>query len=73
MDGLRQHPGLPAQGLRLAGQPPDCQIAEFGCTEWSGLSRFIYFAVGIVDLVVYMIWGVILLLRNRWQQNASPQ
>jgi hypothetical protein len=24
-----------------AGQPPDCQIAEFGCTEWSGLARFI--------------------------------
>ena len=55
-----------------AGQPPDCQIAEFGCTEWSGLSRFIYFVVGFVDLVVYIIGGVILLLRNRWQQNASP-
>jgi len=55
-----------------AGQPPDCQIAEFGCTEWSGLSRFIYFVVGIVDLMVYIIGGVILLLRNRWQQNASP-
>jgi len=55
-----------------AGQPPDCQIAEFGCTEWSGLSRFIYFVVGIVDLMIYIIGGVILLLRNRWQQNASP-
>ena len=55
-----------------AGQPPECQIAEFGCTEWSGLSRFIYFVVGIVDLMVYIIGGVILLLRNRWQQNASP-
>jgi hypothetical protein len=56
-----------------AGQPPDCQIAEFGCTEWSGLSRFIYFVVGIVDLVLCIIGGVILLLRNRWQQHASPQ
>jgi hypothetical protein len=56
-----------------AGQPPDCQIAAFGCTEWSGLSRLIYFAVGIVDLVVYIIGGVVILLRTRWKQNASPQ
>ena len=55
-----------------AGQPPECQIAEFGCTEWSGLSRLIYYVVGMVDLMLYIMGGVVLLLRNRWQQNASP-
>jgi hypothetical protein len=55
-----------------AGQPPDCHIAEFGCTEWSGLSRFIYMAVGVVDLAAYLIGGVIVLLAVRRRRNNPP-
>jgi hypothetical protein len=35
--------------------PPDCQMVEFGCTEWSGMNRLIYMAVAVVDLVAYLI------------------
>jgi hypothetical protein len=41
-----------------AGLPPGCEIAQFGCTEWSGLSYFIFIVVGVVDAFLYLL-GVI--------------
>ena len=56
-----------------AGQPADCVIAQFGCSEWSGLSRFVYLAAGVVDLAVYLIGGGILLLfRRRKLEQPAP-
>ena len=48
-----------------AGQPPDCVIGQFGCTEWSGLSRFVYFVAGSVDLVAYLIGCIVIYLKRR--------
>jgi hypothetical protein len=56
-----------------AGQPPDCQIAEFGCTEWSGLSRFIYWAAGALDLAAYLIGGMILFFQSRRKKSRLPE
>jgi hypothetical protein len=52
-----------------AVQPSDCYAAEFGCSEWSGMSRFVYFAGGVVDLVAYLIGGVMLFLSRRRKRN----
>jgi hypothetical protein len=59
-----------------AGQPPNCQIAEFGCSEWSGVSRLIYWAAGALDLVAYLIGGIVLVIRayrkkSRPSENSS--
>jgi len=35
-----------------AGFPAGCTIAEFGCTEWSGLSVFLFWAAGAAALVL---------------------
>jgi hypothetical protein len=43
-----------------AGLPPGCEIAEFGCTEWSGLSVFVFWAVGAIALVVYLLALVVI-------------
>jgi hypothetical protein len=53
-----------------AGQPADCQIAAFGCTEWSDLSRFVYFAVGAADLVAYLIGAIILFFKIRRENRG---
>jgi hypothetical protein len=41
-----------------AGLPPGCEIAQFGCTEWSGLSYFLFIVAGIADAFLYLA-GVI--------------
>jgi hypothetical protein len=41
-----------------AGLPPGCEIAQFGCTEWSGLSYFLFIVAGIADVFLYLL-GVI--------------
>jgi hypothetical protein len=43
-----------------AGLPPGCVIAEFGCTEWSGLSRFIFWAAGFSVVVLFAVGSVVL-------------
>ena len=35
--------------------PPDCAMAEFGCSEWSGLSAFIFWVAGFMDLALYIV------------------
>ena len=41
-----------------AGLPAGCEIAEFGCTEWSGLSVFLFWAA----LVLYAIGAIVLVV-----------
>jgi ABC-type antimicrobial peptide transport system permease subunit len=46
-----------------AGLPPGCDIAEFGCTEWSGLAVFMFYAAGFIAVVLYLlvviVWAVV--------------
>jgi len=49
---------------RFGGTTPDCVISEFGCTEWSGLSRFVYFVAGTVDLVAYLIGCIFVFVKR---------
>src|SRR5512135_3114244 len=58
------------QACLSAGLPPDCQISQFGCTEWSGMSRFVYMAVGVVDLLAYLIGVFIVWLLARKKIRA---
>lgn len=37
-----------------AGLPPGCHAAEFGCTEWSGLSIAIFWITGLLAVVLYL-------------------
>ena len=39
----------------LVGLPPGCPEREFECTEWSGLSIFVYRVVGIVETVILLV------------------
>ena len=45
-----------------AGLPAGCEIAEFGCTEWSGLSVFLFWAAGAAALVLYAIGAIVLVV-----------
>ena len=49
------------------GLPADCGLTEFGCTEWSGLAVFMFWAAGLVALVLYAIGAAILAARVRSQ------
>lgn len=49
-----------------AGLPPDCLEAEFGCTEWSGLSVFLFYVAGIVQSIIFAVGvGIIAFLAAR--------
>ena len=37
------------------GLPSGCPEAEFGCTEWSGLSVFVYWVVGFAQTAILLI------------------
>ncbi|OGO13530.1 MAG: hypothetical protein A2Y93_17230 [Chloroflexi bacterium RBG_13_68_17] len=54
-----------------AGLPPGCTIAEFGCTEWSGLSVFLFWAVGFADLVLYMVALLVIFVIRRRRETAK--
>jgi hypothetical protein len=64
-----------------AGLPAGCDRIEFGCTEWSGLSQFLFWAAGLGALVVYALGFAILAVResrrptgeNPWARPESPQ
>jgi len=47
------------------GLPADCGLTEFGCTEWSGLAVFMFWAAGLLALVLYAIGAAILAARAR--------
>ena len=56
-----------------AGLAPGCVIAEFGCTEWSGLSYFMFWAAGAAALVLFAIGATVLIVleARRWS-IANP-
>jgi hypothetical protein len=56
-----------------AGLPPGCTIAEFGCTEWSGISFFIFAVAGIVSLILYAIGvGAMAILHSARRRSPPP-
>jgi hypothetical protein len=55
---------------RLKGLPADCGLTEFGCTEWSGIAVFMFWAAGLVALVLYGIGSAILAARARRESPA---
>jgi hypothetical protein len=55
-----------------AGLPADCGIAEFGCTEWSGLSLAVFTIAGIAHLILYTIGFVVLvIIRSRRRSSTG--
>ena len=56
-----------------AGLPPGCTIAEFGCTEWSDLSRLLIYAAGAVSLVLYALGVGIMVIRRAWRGKEPPR
>jgi hypothetical protein len=42
------------------GLAADCGLTEFGCTEWSGLAVFMFWAAGLVALLLYAIGAAVL-------------
>jgi hypothetical protein len=56
-----------------AGLPPGCHQAEFGCTEWSGLSVFIYYIAGVAQVIVFAIgFGIMAFLASRKSGASLP-
>lgn len=51
-----------------ASLPAGCGIAEFGCTEWSGLGLALITIAGLVDLILYVI-GLIVIAVVQSRQN----
>lgn len=52
--------------------PPDCPEAEFGCTEWSGLSVFIFIITGIVQVLIFTVGtGILAFLGARKKGDMS--
>jgi hypothetical protein len=55
-----------------AGLPPGCPQAEFGCSEWSGLSIFLFYIAGIVQVIIFAIGtGIMIFLASRKESGAS--
>jgi hypothetical protein len=49
-----------------AGLPPDCPEAQFGCTEWSGLSVFFFYVTGMVQVIIFIVGaGIMAFLASR--------
>lgn len=56
------------------GLPPGCLEAEFGCTEWSGLSVAIFYLTGIAQLVLFWLGtGIIALIAHRRRRARASQ
>jgi hypothetical protein len=53
------------------GLEPSCEAARFGCTEWSGMSAFIFIMIGIVDAVVFLAGAALLVLRERRRNRPA--
>jgi hypothetical protein len=47
------------------GLPANCGLTEFGCTEWSGTAVFMFWAAGLVALVLYAMGATILAAKAR--------
>ena len=57
-----------------ASLPPDCPEAQFGCTEWSGLSVFVFYVIGIVQSILFVIGtGVIAFVVARQRKGTGAQ
>lgn len=48
------------RACRTAGLPPNCPEAQFGCTEWSGLSVFLFYVTGLIQGAIFIVGAGIL-------------
>jgi hypothetical protein len=55
----------------VRGLPANCDLIEFGCTEWGGLAAFMYWAAGFAALVLYAIGAVILTVAARRRVSGT--
>lgn len=49
-----------AEACASSAQSPECNFAQFGCTEWPGMGIALITIAGWVDLVLYIV-GVIVI------------
>jgi hypothetical protein len=49
----------------VRGMPANCDLIEFGCTEWGGLATFMYWVAGLAAFILYAIGAVILMVAAR--------
>jgi len=49
---------------------PSCEAARFGCTEWTGMSAFIFLLIGLLDAIVFLAGAIVLILLER--RRARP-
>jgi hypothetical protein len=55
-----------------AGLPPGCEMAAFGCTEWSGLTVFVFYLAGLLSLAIYIIGaGAMAILHSASKRKAQ--
>jgi hypothetical protein len=47
------------------GLGPSCEAAQFGCTEWTGISALIILLIGLLDGIVFLAGAVVLVLLER--------
>lgn len=57
-----------------AGLEPGCAIAEFGCTEWSGIGRIMFWAAGFADALLFAVGVVVMgLVRSRRRSKGAAE
>jgi hypothetical protein len=61
----------PASACASSGLPPGYTVGEFGCNEWSGPARFMFFASGMIALLYAIIAGIMAYLVTRKERKAA--
>jgi hypothetical protein len=56
-----------------AGLGPSCQAAEFGCTEWSGVSAFMFLVIGLLDAVAFSVAAAVMIVRERRRVRSAQE
>ncbi len=57
-----------------AGAEPGCAIAEFGCTEWSGVGRIIFWVAGFAAALLFAVGVVVMgLVRSRRRSKGAAE
>ncbi len=60
------------RACQSAGLPPDCPEAQFGCTEWSGLSAFVFYITGFAQVIIFTVGaGIMAFLASRQRRDRS--
>lgn len=55
------------------GLAPDSTFADFGCIEWSGVSRFLFWAAGLADAALFAMGAIVIVLGTRHKAQVSTE